>query len=112
FVMQFVEGNSLAHAVHLQGALPIPVVRAILFQVGSALGYAHRRGVVHRDVKPANILLDAEGNALVTDFGIAKVVEAPKQTQPGMVMGTPAYMSPEQCYAGKTGPASDQYSLG
>ena len=88
------------------------MVRAILFQVGSGLAYAHRRGVIHRDVKPANILLDRDGNAIVTDFGIAKVAEAPGQTQTGTMVGTPAYMSPEQCVAEAVTWASDQYSLG
>ena len=112
FVMKFVRGRSLEHPLRREGPLPIPVVRAILFQVGSALAYAHRRGVIHRDVKPANILLDSEGNAIVTDFGIAKVAESPSQTVTGMVIGTPTYMSPEQCDAQAVSWASDQYSLG
>jgi hypothetical protein len=113
FVMKFVEGRSLESIVHQLGQMPIPLVQAILYQVSSALGYAHRRGVVHRDVKPANIMLDADGWAVVTDFGIAKVAESQGLTQTGATMGTPSYMSPEQCAAKRelTG-ASDQYSLG
>jgi cytoskeletal protein RodZ len=113
FVMKFVEGRSLESIVHQLGQMPIPLVQAILYQVGSALGYAHRRGVVHRDVKPANIMIDADGWAVVTDFGIAKVSESQGLTQTGATIGTPSYMSPEQCAAkqGLTG-ASDQYSLG
>ena len=112
FVMQFVPGRTLEGVLRDVGALPIPVIRAWLFQIGSALGYAHRRGVIHRDIKPGNILLNADGEAIVTDFGIAKVAESPNQTQTGTVVGTPVYMSPEQCYARELTGASDQYSLG
>jgi eukaryotic-like serine/threonine-protein kinase len=112
FVMQFVEGQSLEAVLRAHGPLPLEVVRVILHHVGSALAYAHRRGVVHRDIKPGNILLSGDGDALVTDFGIAKVAEGPTQTQTGMVVGTPTYMSPEQCYAQELDGSSDQYSLG
>ena len=113
FVMKFVEGRSLESILRAAGALPLPLVRAVLYQVGAALGYAHRRGVVHRDVKPANIMLDTDGWVMVTDFGIAKVSEKQGLTMTGATIGTPAYMSPEQCAAKRdlTG-ASDQYSLG
>lgn len=113
FVMKYVEGRSLESIGHQLGQMPFPLVQAILYQVGSALGYAHRRGVVHRDVKPANIMIDADGWAVVTDFGIAKVAETQGLTQTGATIGTPSYMSPEQCAAKQqlTG-ASDQYSLG
>jgi len=112
FVMQFVPGRTLEGVLRDVGALPIPVVRAWLYEIGAALGYAHRRGVIHRDIKPGNILLNADGEAIVTDFGIAKVAESPNQTQTGTVVGTPVYMSPEQCYAKELTGASDQYSLG
>jgi len=112
FVMQFVEGQSLDGVLRAHGKLPVSLVLPIMHQVGSALAYAHRRGVVHRDIKPGNILLSGDGDALVTDFGIAKVAEGPTQTQTGMVVGTPSYMSPEQCYATELDGASDQYSLG
>ncbi|HKN67006.1 MAG TPA: Ig-like domain-containing protein [Gemmatimonadaceae bacterium] len=121
FVMKFVEGRSLEHIVRSSGALPIRTVRGLLWMVGNALAYAHRRGVVHRDVKPANILIDEDGNAVVTDFGIAKLVArdngVPRasrggETQTGVIVGTPTYMSPEQCLARPVSAASDQYSLG
>src|SRR5439155_15553263 len=83
-----------------------------MFQVGSALTYAHRSGVVHRDIKPANILIDEDGSAVVTDFGIAKVAQLPSGTNPGALVGTPAYMSPEQCSGAEVSGASDQYALG
>ena len=112
FVMQFVPGRSLEAVLRDKGALDLHVVRAWLYQVGTALSYAHRRGVIHRDIKPGNILLNADGEAIVTDFGIAKVAESPSHTQTGTVVGTPVYMSPEQCYAKELTGASDQYSLG
>ena len=87
-------------------------MRSILYQVGSALTYAHRSRVIHRDIKPANILIDGDGNAVVTDFGIAKAAESPSRTLTGALVGTPAYMSPEQCRGTEVSGASDQYSLG
>jgi serine/threonine protein kinase/uncharacterized protein YjdB len=121
FVMKFVEGRSLEHIIRSSGPLPIRTVRGLLWMVGNALAYGHRRGVVHRDVKPANILIDEDGNAVVTDFGIAKLVArdngVPRasrggETQTGVIVGTPTYMSPEQCLARPVSAASDQYSLG
>jgi uncharacterized protein YjdB len=112
FVMRCIQGRSLEHVIRDAGRLPVPMVRSILQHVGSALAYAHRFKVVHRDIKPANILIDDEGNAVVTDFGIAKATEGPSQTHSGFMVGTPAYMSPEQCAGGEISGASDQYSLG
>jgi serine/threonine-protein kinase len=112
FVMKLVEGTPLDSIMREVGKLPIPMVEAILAQIGGAFGYAHRRGVVHRDIKPSNILIDEEGWAVVTDFGIAKVAETEGLTQTGVAVGTPTYMSPEQCGGGVVGGASDQYSLG
>jgi hypothetical protein len=112
FVMKYVEGRSLDTIIAQQGPLPIKMIETVLIQVAGALGYAHRRGVVHRDVKPANIMIDSEGWAVVTDFGIAKVSEAGSLTMSGTTVGTPYYMSPEQCSAHPVTGASDQYSLG
>ncbi len=111
FVMKFVEGRPIDSIIREIGPLPIPMVQAILHQAGGALAYAHRRGVVHRDVKPANIMVDEEGWAVVTDFGIAKISAAHALTMTGVAVGTPAYMSPEQCAAHPVTGASDQYSL-
>src|SRR5712691_11108167 len=113
FVMKYVQGRALDTVIRDVGTLPIPMVQTILAQVGDALGYAHRHGVIHRDIKTANIMLDEEGWAVVTDFGIAKVVQAQGLTMTGVTVGTPTYMSPEQCATTEevTG-ASDQYSLG
>jgi uncharacterized protein YjdB/alpha-tubulin suppressor-like RCC1 family protein len=112
FVMKFVAGRPLDDIIRQVGALPIPMARAILTQVGSALGYAHRRGIIHRDIKPANIMIDDEGWPVVTDFGIAKVAETQGLTMTGVAVGTPSYMSPEQCAAKEVTGRSDQYSLG
>ncbi len=112
FVMKLVEGTQLDSVMRELGKLPVPMVEAILAQVGGAFGYAHRHGVVHRDIKPSNILIDEEGWAIVTDFGIAKVHETEGLTVTGGTVGTPTYMSPEQCGGGEISGASDQYSLG
>ncbi|HXG97910.1 MAG TPA: protein kinase [Gemmatimonadales bacterium] len=113
FVMKFVEGRPLDGIIREVGAVPFPMAQTIMQQVGSALGYAHRRGIIHRDIKPANIMLDVDGWAMVTDFGIAKVADKEGLTMTGATVGTPSYMSPEQCAATKElTQASDQYSLG
>ena len=116
FIMDFVEGCSLRTVLKTHGSLPIDVIQALLFQVGGALAYAHRRGrgVIHRDIKPANIMIDVEGNAFVTDFGISKVAESSglTLTGTGLIIGTPEYMSPEQCMGDPLTGAGDQYSLG
>ena len=111
-VMPFVETGTLAD---LLGGEPLPLshIQQIVSQVGGALGYAHLQGVVHRDVKPSNVLVDRQGNCLLTDFGIAKMVEGTMAfTQTGGIIGTPAYMSPEQILGEKLDGRSDIYSLG
>lgn len=112
FVMKFIPGQSLDPIVKSGAPISIPMAHIILAQAAAALGYAHRRGVIHRDVKPANIMLDDEGWVVMTDFGIAKVATATGLTMTGVTVGTPAYMSPEQCAGKEVTGASDQYSLG
>ncbi|HET9708216.1 MAG TPA: Ig-like domain-containing protein [Gemmatimonadales bacterium] len=112
FVMKYVDGKALDAIIKEHGALPIKMVQAVLAQAGAALDYAHRNGVVHRDIKPANIMIDTDGWAIVTDFGIAKVRESQNLTMTGATIGTPTYMSPEQCSAKEINGATDQYSLG
>ncbi|HWA56967.1 MAG TPA: Ig-like domain-containing protein, partial [Gemmatimonadales bacterium] len=112
FVMKFIAGRSLESLIKDLGPMPVEMVRDLLQQVGTALGYAHRNGIVHRDVKPANIMIDEEGWSVVTDFGIAKVAENRGLTMTGIAVGTPSYMSPEQCAAKDITGKSDQYSLG
>ena len=112
FIMKYIAGRSLESVIKDSGALPVPMVQTVLAQAGGALGYAHRNGVVHRDVKPGNIMLDEEGWVVVTDFGIAKVAEQQALTLTGGVVGTPAYMSPEQCAGQDITGGADQYALG
>src|SRR6266704_317199 len=111
-VMKFIEGRPLADVIEDQGALPIAVVVAVLRAIASALAYAHERGTVHRDIKSSNILIDQEGRVYVSDFGLARAAEDSKVTPSGAVMGTPQFMSPEQCAGAAVGPQGDQYSLG
>jgi serine/threonine-protein kinase len=114
FTMEYVEGESLARRFS-RGPLDIEVTVRLTSDVARAVEHLHRQGVVHRDLKPSNILLDADGQPLVTDFGLAKVfAPGSEMTATGVIAGTPAYMSPEQA-AGRNaevGPASDLYSLG
>ncbi|HEX8849301.1 MAG TPA: serine/threonine-protein kinase, partial [Gemmatimonadaceae bacterium] len=110
--MRFVDGKGLDDIIAAQGPLPIGVVIHILRGATSALAYAHGSGIVHRDVKSGNIMVDREGRVMVADFGIARAAEDASLTATGSVVGTPYYMSPEQCAARRIGPQSDQYSLG
>ncbi|HET7043187.1 MAG TPA: serine/threonine-protein kinase, partial [Gemmatimonadales bacterium] len=111
-VLRAVMGRSLAAILQDEGALSIPLVQRILTQVAGALDYSHSRGVIHRDIKPGNILIDEDGTVVVSDFGIAKALESPDLTSTGSTIGTPAYMSPEQCDGRPVTAAADQYSLG
>src|SRR3989442_12573079 len=113
-VMRCVDGPSLRQLLERKGRLRAPRAATIGRQVADALGYAHRYGVVHRDVKPDNILVDTGGHVLVTDFGIAKAAQqaSSQLTTEGMVVGTPQYMSPEQATGESLDARSDIYSLG
>ena len=117
FVMACVDGPTLALREHEEGQLPVEVTRRLLREVADALAYAHARGVVHRDIKPDNILIDREsGRAMVTDFGIARAVQGgadSRLTATGVAIGTPAYMSPEQAAGDREiDGRSDLYALG
>lgn len=111
-IMQYLHGRPLAEMLRANGTLSLPVALTVLHHVGSALEYAHSRGVVHRDIKPANVLFDNDGNAVLTDFGLAKPAWDTGITQTSEALGSVSYMSPEQCFADAVSPASDQYSLG
>lgn len=112
FVMKYVEGSSLDSVIAAEGAQSIAFARSVISIAARALHYAHQRGVVHRDVKPANLMLDLEGRLIVTDFGIAKQHDATGLTVTGSVIGTPYYMSPEQFNGLPVTGATDQYALG
>jgi uncharacterized protein YjdB len=112
FVMKFIDGASLEELTRGTEAFPFDAARLLLTQVSDALHYAHTEGVVHRDVKPANVMVDTRGMATVTDFGISKTLDSPSRTQTGSVIGTPAFMSPEQWSGRPATAASDQYALG
>ncbi|HEX4935925.1 MAG TPA: serine/threonine-protein kinase, partial [Gemmatimonadaceae bacterium] len=116
FVMAYVDGENLAARLHHQGALAFDEARRVLLEVARALAFAHERGVVHRDIKPDNILMDSEeGRVMVTDFGIARAISDgdARLTATGMAIGTPAYMSPEQSMGDREiDGRSDLYSLG
>jgi serine/threonine protein kinase len=117
FVMAYISGDNLAKCLHDRGVLSVDETRKILRDVADALAYAHDRGVVHRDIKPDNILLDAiTGRPMVTDFGIARAMDSTgdsRLTATGMAIGTPAYMSPEQAAGEREiDGRSDLYSLG
>jgi len=111
-VMELVEGETLAERIVARGRLPWTEAFAIGEQVARALAAAHANGLVHRDVKPGNVLVDAAGRAKVTDFGIAKAAAAATLTRTGMVVGSANYVAPEQAQGDDVGPAADQYSLG
>ena len=114
YSMQFVEGTTLAKRL-LQGPLPARKAAALLAKVADAVHMAHARGVLHRDLKPSNILIDSDGKPHVSDFGLAKRLEADVSvTHTGAILGTPCYMSPEQAAGsrGDVGPTSDVWSLG
>ena len=114
FSMGFVEGQSLSQRL-ADGPLPSREAAETVRRVSEAIEYAHQHGVIHRDFKPANILLDQNGNPRVTDFGLAKKVQGDSGlTGSGQIMGTPSYMPPEQAGVrrGDVGPAADVYALG
>ena len=114
-VMEYVDGRSLSDILRTEGLPPPDAAADIATDVAAALGFAHRNGVVHRDVKPGNILITAAGQVKVADFGIARAIAGGAEenlTQTGSVMGTATYFSPEQAQGHAVDPRSDLYSLG
>lgn len=111
-VLELVQGETLKQRIRRLGRLPIPEAIAYAIEIARALGFAHQRGIVHRDVKPQNVLIDAEGSAKVTDFGIARTLDQEGLTADGRVLGTTDYVSPEQALGKPVDGQSDIYSLG
>ncbi|WP_203935419.1 serine/threonine-protein kinase, partial [Planosporangium mesophilum] len=111
-VMEYVPSRSLHEVINEDGTLPPARVARIGLQVLGALRAAHRAGVLHRDVKPSNVLLTDDGRVVLTDFGLATMAGDATVTRPGMVLGSPAYIAPERARQGITGPESDLWSLG
>lgn len=111
-VMEYLNGPSLSAVLSEQGTLPVGQVARIGEQVAAALVAAHRAGIVHRDVKPGNILIDETGTAKITDFGISRAVSDMTLTQTGLIGGTPAYLAPELARGADPVPSSDVFALG
>jgi serine/threonine protein kinase len=111
FVMKYVDGSSLEQRLE-QGPLPVDLARRVLYDAALALGHAHKRGIVHRDVKPANIMLESDGRVVLTDFGISKALDSGSAlTGTGNIIGTPHYMAPEQAKGTEVDGRVDQYAL-
>ncbi len=111
-VMEYIQGSSCAEILRDDGWLEVDEAVAIIEQACEGLNYAHRHGVVHRDVKPGNLLRAREGEVKLADFGIAKATEQSSITQVGSVLGTAAYLAPEQARGEEAGPRADLYALG
>jgi serine/threonine protein kinase len=111
-VMELVDGRTLQSLLAERRRLPLDETARLLGQVAAALDHAHASGVVHRDVKPANVMVEPSGHVKVMDFGIAKAEAGANLTATGLIMGTPNYMSPEQARGGKVDARSDLFSLG
>ena len=113
FVMKFIAGTNLEDVLEDKKQLPVDYIQRVLWEAARALGHAHTRGIVHRDVKPANIMFDHDGKVMLTDFGISKALQAASGfTGTGMIIGTPHYMAPEQAKGQTVDGRADQYSLG
>jgi serine/threonine protein kinase len=111
-VMELLSGQTLAAVLADQGPLPIERVKTLGLGLLDAVQATHRAGIVHRDVKPANVQLCDDGRVVLMDFGIARTLDGGTTVSSGLLAGSPAYISPEQFQCGEVGPASDLFSLG
>src|SRR4029079_10011904 len=109
--MRLLQGKSLDKLITERQQLPPAAVINIVDQLAAALDYTHAAGRVHRDVKPSNVTIDGAGRVTLTDFGIARALDSARVTLPGLTIGTPRYMSPEQVRGDDTTPATDEYLL-
>ena len=110
--MEYLSGGTLRDLIARDGALPPRAVMEVALEIAEALQCAHERGVIHRDIKPGNILITGSGHVKVADFGIARAAEATTISDLGEILGSAKYMSPEQAAGERVGAASDLYSLG
>src|ERR687885_2251021 len=110
--MEYLPGGTLKDRILREGALPARAAALVTLRIAEALKVAHERGVIHRDIKPHNILITESGDVKVTDFGIARAADATTISHPGDILGSAKYISPEQAMGEPVGPASDLYSLG
>jgi serine/threonine protein kinase len=110
-VMELVDGYTISDLIAEQGPLPVPWVAGIGAQVAAVLAMAHERGIIHRDIKPQNVMLTGDGTAKILDFGVAGIVNQ-RMTSTGVAVGTPAYMAPEQIHSLPATPRTDLYTLG
>jgi serine/threonine protein kinase len=111
-VMAYIRGGTLADRITSQGPMSLSEVIRVVNQVAGALDYAHSKGIIHRDFKPSNVLMDEQGNTYLADFGLAKLSGATVQITGTAILGTPSYMAPEQAGPGDLTPAADVYALG
>ncbi len=110
--LEWIDGYDLSRLIEICGKIPPDIATYIIYKVLGILEYVHNKGIIHRDIKPSNILISKDGFIKLTDFGIAKKEDSPDLTQPGVVIGTPYYMSPEQIKGKELSPSSDIFSLG
>src|SRR4051794_16536673 len=109
--MEYLDGSTLKELINKRGPTPVKIAIGYTKQILAALGFAHRNGIVHRDIKPHNVLVDGDGRLKVTDFGIARSGSS-QMTEVGSIIGTAQYLSPEQARGSSVGPGSDIYSVG
>jgi len=111
-VFEWIDGFDLSKIIGIKGKMNEEISLLIIYEILKALDYAHSKGIIHRDIKPSNVMISKEGFVKLTDFGVAKWEELPEITQPGIIIGTPYYLSPEQVKGEKVVPSSDIFSVG